>query len=76
MRQVTQDLCNWPLELMVVAAVGKMVSKVLPKLPMCSWRVFVFSGEVLVSFLQWCFCPFLEVGFRLITPADLGCMLV
>lgn len=76
MRQVTQDLCNWPLEPMVVGAVEKMVSKVLPKLPVCSWRVLVFSGEVLVSFMQWCFCPFLEVGLRLITPADLGYMLV
>lgn len=33
MWQVTQDLCNWPLELSVVTAVGKMVSEVFPKSP-------------------------------------------
>lgn len=33
MWQVTQDLCNWPLELTVVTALGKMVSEVFPKSP-------------------------------------------
>lgn len=33
MWQVTQDLCNWPLELTVVTAVGKLVSEVFPKSP-------------------------------------------
>lgn len=33
MWQVTQDLCNWPLELTVVTAMGKMVSEVFPRSP-------------------------------------------
>lgn len=33
MWQVMQDLCNWPLELTVLTAMGKMVSEVFPKSP-------------------------------------------